>query len=124
MKASSQLQTLRASVPANPFSLIARARGDLDRLQTVLESYGYYQGKVTITIDGLKLDDAALGERLSALPPERMPAAAQVSSWALSTISGRSRSPAASLQVRAKPWRSPLAPLRWRARCSPAVHDC
>jgi translocation and assembly module TamA len=68
LKASSQLQTLRASVPANPFSLIARARGDLDRLQTVLESYGYYQGKVTVTINGLKLDDAALGERLSALP--------------------------------------------------------
>jgi translocation and assembly module TamA len=68
LKASSQLQTLRASVPANAFSLIARARGDLDRLQTVLESYGYYQGSVTITIDGMKLDDPVLGERLSALP--------------------------------------------------------
>jgi translocation and assembly module TamA len=68
LKASSQLQTLRASVPANPFSLIARARGDLDRLQTVLESYGYYQGKVTITINGLNLDEPTLGERLSALP--------------------------------------------------------
>jgi translocation and assembly module TamA len=67
LKASSQLQTLRGSVPANPFGLIARARGDLERLQTVLESYGYYQGHVTITINDMNLDAPELGERLSAL---------------------------------------------------------
>jgi translocation and assembly module TamA len=68
LKASSQLETLKGSVPANAFSLIARARGDVDRLQTVLESYGYYQGAVTITINAMKLDDPLLGERLTALP--------------------------------------------------------
>jgi translocation and assembly module TamA len=68
LKATSQLVTLRGSVPANPFSLIARARGDIERLTTVLQSYGYYQGTVNITINGLKLDAPELGDTLTALP--------------------------------------------------------
>jgi translocation and assembly module TamA len=44
--------TLRTSAPVGPFGLIGRARSDLDRLKTVLESYGYYQSYVAITIDG------------------------------------------------------------------------
>ena len=66
LKATSDLQTLRTSAPLGPFGLIGRARSDLDRLKTVLESYGYYQSYVDITIDGLPLDDPTLGERLSA----------------------------------------------------------
>ena len=66
LKATSDLQTLRASAPLGPFGLIGRARSDLDRLKTVLESYGYYQSYVDITIDGLPLDDPTLGEKLSA----------------------------------------------------------
>ncbi|HXE19883.1 MAG TPA: hypothetical protein VN629_09850, partial [Castellaniella sp.] len=40
MKATSQLQGLRTSAPVGPFELIARARGDVDRLNTVLKSFG------------------------------------------------------------------------------------
>ena len=68
IKATSQLQTLRSSAPVSPYGLIARARGDIDRLKTVLESFGYYEGAVTITIDGLALDAPNLGDTLTALP--------------------------------------------------------
>jgi translocation and assembly module TamA len=70
LKATSQLQTLRTSAPVNPFGLIARARGDLNRLKTALESFGYYQSSVAITIDGAALDDPALGDTLTALPKD------------------------------------------------------
>ncbi len=66
LKATSDLVTLRGSAPVGPFGLIGRARSDLDRLKTVLESYGYYQSYVAITIDGLPLDDPTLGEELTA----------------------------------------------------------
>jgi translocation and assembly module TamA len=68
LKATSQLAALRASAPVDPFGLIARARGDVDRLRTVLESFGYYQSSVSITINGRALDDPTLGDVLSALP--------------------------------------------------------
>jgi translocation and assembly module TamA len=68
LKATSQLQSLRASVPVSPFGLIARARADVGRLKTVLESFGYYQGSVSITINGLPLDEPTLGDTLTALP--------------------------------------------------------
>jgi translocation and assembly module TamA len=68
LKATSQLQTLRASAPVDPFGLIARARGDIDRLKTVLESFGYYQSSVSVTINGLALDEPRLGDTLMALP--------------------------------------------------------
>jgi translocation and assembly module TamA len=70
LKATSDLVTLRTSAPVGPFGLIGRARSDLDRLKTVLESYGYYQSNVAITIDGLPLDDPTLGEELTAKPPK------------------------------------------------------
>jgi translocation and assembly module TamA len=66
LKATSDLLSLRTSAPVGPFGLIGRARSDLDRLKTVLESYGYYQSYVAITIDGLALDDPTLGEELTA----------------------------------------------------------
>jgi translocation and assembly module TamA len=66
LKATSDLLNLRTSAPVGPYALIGRARSDRDRLKTVLESYGYYQGQVVITIDGLALDDPTLGEELSA----------------------------------------------------------
>ena len=68
IKATSQLQTLRTSAPVNAYGLIARARGDVDRLKTVLESFGYYEGSVDITIEDLALDAPTLGDTLSALP--------------------------------------------------------
>jgi translocation and assembly module TamA len=66
LKATSDLITLRTSAPVGPFGLIGRARSDADRLKTVLESYGYYQSSVVITIDDLPLEDPTLGEELSA----------------------------------------------------------
>jgi translocation and assembly module TamA len=68
LKATSQLEALRKTVPVSPFALIARARGDLDRLKTVVDSFGYYDGSVAITIDGQTLDEPTLGETLGALP--------------------------------------------------------
>ena len=65
LKATSDLITLRTSAPVGPFGLIGRARSDLGRLKTVLESYGYYQSYVAITIDGLPIDDPTLGDKLS-----------------------------------------------------------
>ncbi|MGH8295061.1 MAG: autotransporter assembly complex protein TamA [Steroidobacteraceae bacterium] len=68
MKASSQLESLRKTAPTDPFGLIARARGDVPRLQTVLQSFGYYDGTITITINGMDLNSAGLGNKLTALP--------------------------------------------------------
>jgi translocation and assembly module TamA len=71
LKATSDLETLRKTAPVGPFGLIGRARGDLERLKTVLESFGYYQSYVEIRIDGLPLDDPGLGEELTSKPQEQ-----------------------------------------------------
>jgi translocation and assembly module TamA len=68
MKLTSQLETLRTTAPVDPFGLIARARGDVTRLQTVLQSFGYYDGSVDIKINGMGLDSEDLGNVLGALP--------------------------------------------------------
>jgi len=68
LKATSQLEALRKTVPVAPFALIARARGDIDRLKIVVDSFGYYDGSVAITINGQTLDDPTLGDTLGALP--------------------------------------------------------
>jgi translocation and assembly module TamA len=68
LKATSDLQSLRTSAPVSPFGLIARARSDMDRLTTVLESYGYYEAKVLIKINGMALTDPGLSDALAALP--------------------------------------------------------
>src|SRR6185312_3108502 len=65
LKATSDLITLRSTAPVGPFGLIGRARSDLDRLKTVLESYGYYQSYVDIKIDSFNIDDPHLGEELT-----------------------------------------------------------
>ncbi len=68
LQSASQLQALRATAPVSPFALVSRAKQDLDRFETVLHSFGYYQGKVEATIDGQALDDPALPDRLAAIP--------------------------------------------------------
>ena len=70
MKLTSQLETLQKTAPVDPFGLIARARGDVTRLQTVLQSFGYYDGAITITINGMGLDSARLADTLGALPKD------------------------------------------------------
>jgi translocation and assembly module TamA len=68
LKATSDLQSLRSTAPVSPFGLIARARGDVDRLKTVLEGFGYYQSSVAIKINGMAIGNPSLGDVLSALP--------------------------------------------------------
>jgi len=70
LKATSNLESLRERAPVGAAGLIARARADLERLKTVLESYGYYQGSVRIEIAGQALEDPTLAERLEHLPPK------------------------------------------------------
>ncbi|MCB8873688.1 autotransporter assembly complex protein TamA [Acidisoma silvae] len=62
---TSNLAALRTKAPAGPFALVLRARGDVTRLQTVLNSAGYYDGAVTITIDGKSLDDPNLPQTIT-----------------------------------------------------------
>jgi translocation and assembly module TamA len=68
LSGSSQLNALRKAAPAGPFALVSRARQDEGRLVTALESFGYYAGSITITIQGRPLDDVALPDVLQALP--------------------------------------------------------
>jgi translocation and assembly module TamA len=68
LRNSSQLIALRKSAPVSPFGLVGRARGDVQRLQTVLESFGYYQGSVSILIDGQPLEQPSLPDHLTVLP--------------------------------------------------------
>src|ERR1700753_1179083 len=68
LQASSDLSNLRKTAPVGPFALIGRAQGDTKLLKVVLESFGYYQGSVQVTIDSLSLDDPTLGEELSSKP--------------------------------------------------------
>ena len=65
---SSQLAVLRTRAPAGPFAVVARARQDMPRLTTALESFGYYQPQISITIAGHGLDDPDLPEELELLP--------------------------------------------------------
>jgi translocation and assembly module TamA len=68
LKASAQLVTLREKVAVPPFALVTRARDDIPRLQTALDSFGYYQNKVTITVDGRALGDPGLSTYLDTVP--------------------------------------------------------
>ena len=74
---ASQLQSLKDKAPVGPFALVARAKGDVDRLQTVLQAFGYYQANLNITIDGSPLDETDLVDRLDKVPAGQ-PAAVKV----------------------------------------------
>src|SRR5215831_10185592 len=71
LKASSQLESLLPAGAIAPFALVGRAQMDVERLQTVLQGFGYYQGKATITIDEEPLDDAGLPDEIEALPADK-----------------------------------------------------
>jgi translocation and assembly module TamA len=74
LRASSQLESLRQKGPVDPLALVLRAQQDVRRLETVLQSFGYYQGRIAITIDGRAIDDAALPDAIAAQPAEAKPA--------------------------------------------------
>jgi translocation and assembly module TamA len=65
---ASTLISLDGKAPVGPFSLVARARGDVGRLTDALHSRGYYLGSVTVTIDGTPIDDPTLPTALQAAP--------------------------------------------------------
>jgi translocation and assembly module TamA len=68
LQATAQLVTLREKVAVPPFALITRARDDIPRLQTALDSFGYYANRVTIAIDGHALSDPGLSGYLDSVP--------------------------------------------------------
>lgn len=65
---ASSLISLQKTAPVAGFALVQRARGDVTRFQTVLHSFGYYKGQVTVTIDGRQLDDPTLQSLISQAP--------------------------------------------------------
>jgi translocation and assembly module TamA len=70
LKDSSSLDGLQKTAPVGPFALVTRAQGDLDRLQTALHSFGYYDAHAKIDIDGHAADDPALPDLLAAMPAD------------------------------------------------------
>jgi translocation and assembly module TamA len=68
LKGSSLLVSLRSKVPAPPFALVDRARGDYGRFETVLQSFGYYKANVAITVDGKDINDKTLADTLEKVP--------------------------------------------------------
>jgi translocation and assembly module TamA len=68
LKATSDLLGLRKTAPVSPFGLIARARSDVDRLTTALQSFGYYQCVVAIRINAMMANNPGLGDLITALP--------------------------------------------------------
>lgn len=67
---ASRLVTLAERAPVQGFGLIARAEADLDRLDRVLRSFGYYDAEPRVRIAGHPLDAPDLPARLAALPAE------------------------------------------------------
>ena len=70
LEASSQLNALRDKAAISPFSLKIRARQDIDRLDTVMQSFGYYQATITIKIAGRDLDDPDLVDSVVDAPAD------------------------------------------------------
>ncbi len=68
LRSSAQLISLREKVAVPPFALITRARDDIPRLQTALDSFGYYLNKIGIAIDGRVLTDPRLPAYLDTVP--------------------------------------------------------
>ncbi|BAT19915.1 autotransporter assembly complex protein TamA [Asaia bogorensis] len=72
VQAASTLISLQKTKAVDPYALAGRIRGDYDRVQTALESRGFYAGKVVISVklpDGQTIDgrNPALPDRLAAL---------------------------------------------------------
>ena len=65
---ASNLVALRETSPPNPFSLVLRAEQDVERLQAVLRSLGYYRGSVTIRVAGQPFDAPDLTDALTKAP--------------------------------------------------------
>jgi len=62
------LVSLPERAPASSFALVARAMGDVGRLETALHSFGYCQGQATIENADHKPNDPELPNMLESLP--------------------------------------------------------
>lgn len=69
LRGSSMLLSLNKA-PVGPFALVTRARDDQGRLNTALESRGYYAGAVHVTILGRPIADPALPDLLQQAPAQ------------------------------------------------------
>ncbi|MBS1211458.1 MAG: hypothetical protein H6R26_74 [Proteobacteria bacterium] len=78
LKDSSILLELQQKAPVGPFGLLARAREDADRFVTALRSFGYYEGKILMLVDGRMLDDPNLPTRLRQAPAKPVKVAVSV----------------------------------------------
>jgi translocation and assembly module TamA len=67
---ASQLVSLRENAPVGPFALVTRARDDVARFQSVLNSFGDYKGRVSTSIAGRQLDDPGLLDLLERAPAD------------------------------------------------------
>jgi translocation and assembly module TamA len=65
---ASSLISLQEKAPVGGFALVERARQDIERFQTVLQSYGYYAATVDLTIAGHPINDPALVDVIAGLP--------------------------------------------------------
>src|SRR6187551_1729143 len=70
LRDSSTLVTLREKAPVGGFALVQRAMQDVDRFKTVLQSFGYYQATIDVTVAGHPLSDPALPDIVARLPAE------------------------------------------------------
>ncbi|WP_422918828.1 autotransporter assembly complex protein TamA [Rhizosaccharibacter radicis] len=68
LRGTSSLATLQKTQAVGPFALAGRAREDVDRLRTALESFGYYAGSIDITVNKLPVADPELADRIAAIP--------------------------------------------------------
>ncbi len=68
LQSASTLISLRQTAPVGSFALLARARADVARFATVLQSDGYYASTEKVTVAGRSLDDPGLPDALDALP--------------------------------------------------------
>ena len=65
---SSSLVSLQKTAPVAGFALTERARQDLDRFTTALQSFGYYKARITLTIAGHSLDTPDLADTIEHMP--------------------------------------------------------
>lgn len=65
---TSSLISLQKSSPVGGFALTERARQDLARFTTAVQSYGYYKAKIVLTIAGRAPDDPGLADAIDRAP--------------------------------------------------------
>jgi translocation and assembly module TamA len=75
---ASQLARLAEEAPVDAFGLVARAEAEPRRLEEVLQSEGYWAGRVEVQVNGQPLGTPGLAERLAAAPPAEVPVEVRV----------------------------------------------